>query len=111
MPSKKTQKNDISDHRRRTGAFYTPDIWVNKAHSMIAEVFGEDWKEKYIVWDCACGLSQLTRGYKFKELYLSTIEDADINKIKENRYNPEATIFQYDFLGEVGVPEGLRKAL
>ena len=100
-------------HRRRTGAFFTPDIWVAEAHKMIAEQFGENWKEEYVVWDCAAGTSNLTRGYKFKELYISTIDESDINTIKDCGYNPEATVFQYDFLDEMGinrVPENLRKA-
>jgi len=100
-------------HRRRTGAFFTPDIWVEEAHKMISEQFGENWKEEYVVWDCAAGTANLTRGYKFKELYISTIEQSDINTIEDCGYNQEATVFQYDFLDEVGidrVPADLRKA-
>ncbi len=70
-------------HRRRTGAFFTPDIWVAEAHKMIAKQFGEDWKEEYVVWDCACGTANLTKVYKFKELYISTLEQSDINTITE----------------------------
>ncbi len=33
--------------RRKQGEFFTPTIWVNKAHEYIASVYGEDWKEKY----------------------------------------------------------------
>ena len=97
-------------HRRRTGAFFTPDIWVAEAHKMVAEQFGENWKEEYVVWDCACGTANLTRGYKFKELYISTLDQSDIDTIKDCGYNPEAVAFQYDFLNEVGidsVPDGL----
>ena len=100
-------------HRRHTGAFFTPDIWVAEAHKMIAEQFGDDWKEEYVVWDCAAGTANLTRGYKFKELYVSTLEQSDINTIKDCGYNPEATVFQYNFLDEVGIdscPNGLKKA-
>jgi len=100
-------------HRRRTGAFFTPQIWADEAHKMIAEQFGENWKEEYVVWDCAAGTANLTRGYKFKELYISTLEQDDIDTIKDCGYNPEATIFQYDFLNEVGIdscPDGLKKA-
>jgi len=100
-------------YRRFTGAFFTPDIWVAEAHKMIAEQFGENWKEEYVVWDCAAGTANLTRGYKFKELYISTLDQSDINTIKDCGYNQEATIFQYDFLDEVGIdrcPENLKKA-
>lgn len=100
-------------YRRFTGAFFTPDIWVAEAHKLIAEQFGENWKDEYVVWDCAAGTANLTRGYKFKELYISTLDQSDINTIKDCGYNKEATIFQYDFLDEVGIdrcPENLKKA-
>lgn len=100
-------------YRRYTGAFFTPDIWVAEAHKMIAEAFGENWKEEYVVWDCAAGTANLTRGYKFKELYISTLEQSDIGTIIDCGYNPEATIFQYDFLDEAGIdrcPDNLKRA-
>lgn len=100
-------------HRRRTGAFFTPDLWVDEAHKMIADSLGEDWKDEYVVWDCCCGTANLTRNYKFKELYISTIEQSDINTINDCKYNPEATIFRYDFLSSMGLenlPEKLKEA-
>lgn len=87
--------------KRWTGAFYTPRLWVTEAHKMIASAFGDDWKEQYVVWDCAAGTANLTRGYKFKELYISTLDQSDIDTINDMNYNPEATIFQYDFLSEI----------
>jgi len=104
-------------HRRRTGAFFTPPLFVAKAHEMIAEAFGENWKDEYVVWDCAAGTANLTRDYNFKELYISTIEEHDLKIIKEMGYNKGASIFHYDFLNDdepdvLGdkIPEGLRKA-
>jgi len=100
-------------YRRHTGAFFTPAIWVAEAHKMISEQFGENWKEEYVIWDCAAGTANLTRGYKFKELYISTLDQSDINTIKDCGYNQEAVVFQYDFLNEVGIescPDNLKKA-
>lgn len=98
--------------RRRKGEFYTPTIWVNEAHKMISENLGEDWKEKYVVWDCACGTGNLTRDYNFKELYCSTLEQSDIDTMNMMRYNMEATKFQFDFLNDSlnKLPEGLKTA-
>jgi hypothetical protein len=84
--------------RRMTGAFFTPDLWIVKAHEMISEQFGEDWKEKYVVWDCASGTNNLTRVGGFKELYNSTLEQGDVDTVKDVGY-PGQT-FQYDFLNE-----------
>lgn len=65
---------------------------------MVSKAFGDDWKDKYTVWDCSCGTGNLTRDYEFKKLYCSTLNetDFDISKI----YNKNATKFQYDFLND-----------
>jgi hypothetical protein len=99
--------------RRKQGEFFTPSIWVDKAHEYISSVFGEDWKEKYVVWDPAWGTGNLTRDYKFKELYVSTLIYADIETANQMGYNPEATKFQYDFLNDSYeyLPKGLRDAI
>jgi hypothetical protein len=99
--------------RRKQGEFFTPAIWVDKAHEYIASVFGEDWKEKYIVWDPAWGTGNLTRDYKFKELYCSTLIQADIDTANQMGYNLESVKFQYDFLNDdyEKLPIGLRNAI
>lgn len=99
------------DNRRAKGQFYTPTLFVDYAHKMIAEQFGEDWKEKFVVWDNCSGTKNLTRDYFFKELYCSTLENAEL-AISE-RYNREATSFQFDFLNDSldKLPQGLREAL
>ena len=109
--------------RRRKGEFFTPTIWVDEAHKMISEAFGENWKDEYVVWDPASGTLNLTRDYHFRELYCSTIEASDLQTADQIGYNPEAVKFQYDFLndgivdgkidieGDTKLPEGLKRAL
>jgi hypothetical protein len=99
--------------RRKQGEFFTPSIWVDKAHEYISSVFGEDWKEKYVVWDPAWGTGNLTRDYKFKELYCSTLIYADIETANQMGYNPEGAKFQFDFLNDPYeyLPKGLRGAI
>ena len=41
--------------KRSHGLFYTPEVWANESHKRISELLGDDWKEKYVVWDPACG--------------------------------------------------------
>jgi len=118
-PSQKHKLSAVVDRivedttRRKQGEFFTPAIWVDKAHEYIASVFGEDWKEKYVVWDPAWGTGNLTRDHKFKELYCSTLIQADIDTANQMGYNPEAVKFQYDFLndGYERLPIGLRNAI
>lgn len=85
-------------NRRNKGEFYTPTIWVDYAHKLITEQFGSRWKESFVVYDCCCGTKNLTRDYRFKELYCSTLEQAELD-ISKN-YNKEATSFQFDFLND-----------
>jgi hypothetical protein len=82
------------------------------AHEYISQVYGHNWKEKYVVWDCAWGTGNLTRDFKFKELYVSTLIYADIQTAEQMGYNPEATKFQYDFLNDDYdfLPSGLRNS-
>lgn len=84
--------------RRFTGDFWTPRVWVDEAHRMIERQLGEDWRDKFVVWDAACGSKNLTRDYKFANLYSSTLHQEELNIAEQ--YNPEATSFQYDFLND-----------
>ena len=108
--------------RRKSGDFWTPTVFVDYAHDMISKSLGEDWKEKYVVWDNCWGTGNLTRDYKFSELYCSTLYQSELNIGDE--YNLEATKFQFDFLNDeiasrdslLGVyndklPKGLKDAL
>lgn len=99
--------------RRSKGEFFTPAIFVNEADKYISNAFGDDWKDKYVVWDCAWGTGNLTRDYKFRELYCSTIEQSDIDTANQMGYNPEAVKFQFDFLNDPDekLPDELRAAL
>ena len=84
--------------RRFSGDFWTPPRWVDKAHEYIEKDLGEDWKDKYVVVDPAWGTGNLTRDYKFKELYASTLFQEELDIASD--YNPEAVKFQYDFLND-----------
>ena len=115
-PQEKMRFSEISDrliedtNRRNKGEFYTPTLFVDYAHDMISKEFGEDWKEKYVVWDNSAGTKNLTRDYYFKELYCSTLEQAELDISKQ--YNKEATSFQFDFLNDFldKLPKGLLEA-
>lgn len=84
--------------RRFSGDFWTPTIWANRAHTIISDVIGKEWRKNFIVWDCAAGAKNLTRDYQFSNLYSSTIhqEELDIG----SNYNKDSISFQYDFLND-----------
>lgn len=103
-PEEQHKFTEISDrlieetNRRRKGEFYTPTAFVDYAHKMIGEQLGEDWREKYVVWDCCWGTGNLTRDYYFKELYASTLEQGELS-IGE-KYNQGSVKFIFDFLND-----------
>lgn len=59
------------------------------------------------------GTGNLTRDYRFGELYCSTLNQSDIDTANQMGFNPEGVKFQYDFLndGYEKLPEGLRVAI
>ena len=109
----KRKFSEISDrliedsNRRMKGEFYTPVDFVDYAYNVISKEFGENWRDNYTIWDCACGVKNLTRDYHFNNLYCSTLEQAELN-IAAN-YNKEATSFKFDFLNDSlrKIPESL----
>ena len=115
-PQEKNRFAEISDRliedesRRRSGDFWTPTSLNDHAHLMMSEAFGDDWKEKYVVWDPCCGGKNMTRDYYFNELYCSTLFDSELDIASS--YNKEATSFQFDFLNDSldKLPKGLIEA-
>lgn len=95
-----------SDIRERKGAFFTPQIWAQKAHQYLAKALGEDWQSEYIVWDCAAGTGNLLVGLsvdKYK-IYASTLDKADVDIMRDKYGNQsllESHIFQFDFLNDI----------
>ncbi|MDE7316291.1 MAG: hypothetical protein K2N12_00950 [Helicobacter sp.] len=95
-----------SDIRERKGAFFTPQVWVQKAQEYLVKALGEDWQSEYIVWDCAAGTGNLFANLtEPRNFYASTLDKADVEIMKElakNQHLPllERHIFQFDFLND-----------
>lgn len=105
------------DRRERKGAFFTPSQWVDLSQKYLADTLGEDWQDKYYIWDCCAGTGNLLYGLHNKPyIFASTLDDADVRQMKENCANllPEH-IFQFDFLNDDlqsdKVPADLRRIL
>lgn len=118
-PKEKSTLTSILDRliydkiRRKEGAFFTSTPWADKAHQYNSKIFGENWKDEFVVWDPAWGTGNLTRDYRFKELYVSTLNQSDIDTANQMGYNPEAVKFQFDFLNDSSdrLPKGLKLAI
>lgn len=107
------------DIRERKGAYFTPQIWVEKAHEYLAKTLGENWQDEYYIWDCCAGtcnlLAGLTNPY---HIWASTLDQPDVNIVHEaiqnRRMNLLAShVFQFDFLNDdfSQLPQSLRDVL
>jgi len=113
------------DERSFKGAFYTPLAVVDKAYDKLAETLGENWQNNYIVWDMCCGVGNLeVKHSNPRNIYMSTLDQADVDVMKATKTCVAAQRFQYDYLndditedGRIDysltnkVPEELRKAI
>ncbi len=108
------------DVRERKGAFFTPQIWVEKSQEYIADVLGADWQDEYYIWDCCAGTGNLLNGLTNKyRIFASTLDQQDADVMREGSMNGanllESHVFQFDFLNDdfkdEKVPEDLKKII
>lgn len=87
--------------RRKEGKFFTPSHIVEEAHKYISKNLGEDWRQRCLVWDNSCGTMNLTAGYAFDKLFLSTIDTEELDTAMiANSGNNARSIFVMDFLND-----------
>ena len=83
------------------GAYYTPFKVVDRAYELLNETLGDDWQDEYIVWDMCCGTGNLEMKHtNYRNLYMSTLDQSDVDIMKSNRTCIGASIFQYDYLND-----------
>jgi len=113
------------DERAFKGAFYTPLAVVDKAYDLLTETLGNNWQKEYVVWDMCCGVGNLeVKHSNQRNIYMSTLDQADVDVMKATKTCVAAERFQYDYLnddiddfGQIDytltnkIPESLRKAI
>lgn len=113
------------DERSFKGAYYTPLAVVDKAYDKLNETLGKNWQREYIVWDMCCGVGNLeVKHSNPRNIYMSTLDQADIDVMRATKTCVAAERFQYDYLndditddGKIDysltnkLPQGLRKAI
>ncbi len=113
------------DERSYKGAYYTPLHVVDKAYDKLSETLGKNWQREFIVWDMCCGVGNLeVKHSNPRNIYMSTLDQADVDVMKATKTCVAATRFQYDYLndditedGKIDyslsnkVPQGLRDAI
>lgn len=89
------------DERSFKGAYYTPLHVVDKAYDKLAEALGKNWQRNYIVWDMCCGVGNLeVKHSNHRNIFMSTLDKADIDVMKASLTCVAATHFQYDYLND-----------
>lgn len=113
------------DERSFKGAYYTPLRVVDRAYDKLTETLGPNWQQEYIVWDMCCGVGNLeVKHSNPRKIYMSTLDQADVDVMKATKTCVAAQRFQYDYLNDDitddgtidyaltnKIPEGLRKAI
>lgn len=89
------------DERSFKGAYYTPLAVVDKAYEKLEATLGKNWQREYIVWDMCCGVGNLeVKHSNPRNVFMSTLDTADINVMKATKTCMAATRFQYDYLND-----------
>jgi len=89
------------DERSFKGAYYTPLTVVDKAYDKLSETLGKNWQKNYIVWDMCCGVGNLeVKHSNPRNVYMSTLDQADIDVMKATKTCAAAYRFQYDYLND-----------
>ena len=89
------------DERSFKGAYYTPLAVVDKAYDKLTETLGKNWQKDYIVWDMCCGVGNLeVKHSNPRNIFMSTLDVADVDVMKATKTCVAATRFQYDYLND-----------
>lgn len=113
------------DERAFKGAYYTPLAVVDKAYDLLTETLGNNWQKEYIVWDMCCGVGNLeVKHSNPRNIFMSTLDQADVDVMKATKTCVAAERFQYDYLnddiddfGQIDysltnkIPKGLQEAI
>ena len=88
--------------RRDAGEFYTPIIWAEELHKYLDKHI-PNWRTTYNVWDASAGTGNLvkTSGVSPEHLFVSTLQEDDMQVLESLDGLQGATIFNLDFLNSM----------
>lgn len=89
------------DEQKFKGAYYTPLHIVDKAYDHLRATLGENWQDRYLVWDMCAGVGNLEAKHSnLRNVFMSTLDPADVTIMRSNPAFAGAEIFQYDYLND-----------
>lgn len=124
----RANKDDIkgvfdSEGRKNAGEFFTPLVWAKEARKYF-DKYIPDWRS-YYVWDMSCGSGNLMKEADVESMssvFLSTLQESDVETVKNMPEYKDANVFNLDFLNGLDydianteflnkVPDRLRSAI
>jgi hypothetical protein len=67
-------------------AFYNPLHIVDKAYDQLRATLGENWQDRYIVWDMCCGVGNLeVKHSNNRNVFMATLDQVDIDIMAANK--------------------------
>ena len=89
------------DERTFKGAYYTPLNVVDKAYDLLEKTLGANWQKNYYVWDMCCGVGNLEAKHSNpRHVFMSTLDNEDVNIMRAAKICVSAERFQYDYLND-----------
>ena len=74
---------------------------VDKAYDKLSESLGKNWQKDYVVWDMCCGVGNLeVKHSNHRNIFMSTLDQADIDVMRATKTCAAAIKFQYDYLND-----------
>ena len=74
---------------------------MDKAYDKLTETLGKNWQREYIVWDMCCGVGNLeVKHSNPRNIYMSTLDQADVDVMLATKTCVAAHRFQYDYLND-----------
>lgn len=89
------------DERSFKWAYYTPLHVVDKAYDKLTETLGKNRQREYIIRDMCCGVGNLeVKHSNPRNIYMSTLDQPDVDVMKATKTCVWAERFQYDYLND-----------
>ena len=74
---------------------------VDKAYDKLTDTLGKNRQKDYIVRDMCCGVGNLeVKHSNPRNIYMSTLDQPDVDVMKATKTCVAATRFQYDYLND-----------
>ena len=74
---------------------------MDRAYDLLTNTLGKNWQKEYYVWDMCCGVGNLeVKHSNHRRLFMSTLDQSDIDVMKATKTCTAAFRFQYDYLND-----------